>query len=368
MKRILLTLAMLSMAAAASAQYYYPDAVNSEMLRFGHRTQPQRKEIVLPCQVNGYNLYKADLHTHSVFSDGSVTPQFRVKEAWLEGLDVMAVTEHIEYRPHEKVFGSYLQAEGPFNPDLNTSVNIARKEAEIWDVFIIPGAEITRSGRDVGHFNALFTKDNNAIYHEDPVQAIRNAKSQGALVMHNHPGWTRTSIDFTPTEQIAYGEGLIDGVEVVNYVEFYPGIIDRVRDHGLFIAANSDIHASAEEEYNADGFNRPITLIFATERTEAGLREALEAGRTLALAFNTMCGSEALLVDFFKAAVSVKWLSENVFMLTNNTSIPFVIQQEGRNQERINPFSTVRFDGPKSFVVHNMFCGKDAHPIVELSF
>ena len=367
MRRILLTIALLSVAAMASAQNYYGDAVNSEMLRFGHRTQPQRAEIVLPCQVNGYNLYKADLHTHSVFSDGSVTPQFRVREAWLEGLDVMAVTEHIEYRPHEKVFGEYLKAEGPFNTDLNTSVNLALKEAAIWDIFIIPGSEITRNGTTVGHFNALFTKDNNLIYDDDPVQAIRNAKKQGALVMHNHPGWTRTDIDFTPTEQAAYDEGLIDGVEVVNYVEFYPGIIDRVREHGLFIAANSDIHASAEEEYNAEGFNRPITLIFATERTEAGLREALEAGRTLALAFNTICGSESLLLDFFKAAVSVKWLSEDVFMLTNNTSIPFLIQQEGRNQERIKPFSTVRFDGPKSFTVLNMFCGKESNLEVELS-
>ena len=368
MKRILLTFALLSMAVIASAQNYYVDAVNSEMLRFGHRTQPQRKEIVLPCQVNGYNLYKADLHTHSVFSDGSVTPQFRVKEAWLEGLDVMAVTEHLEYRLHENMLGTYLKAEGPFDPDLNTSVKIAQKEAAIWDIFIIPGTEISRHGRDVGHFNALFTKDNNTIFHPDPVQAIINAKNQGALVMHNHPGWMRTSIGFTPTEQAAYAEGLIDGVEVVNELEFYPGIIDRVRERGLFIAANSDIHASAEEEYNSNGFNRPITLIFAKERTEAGLREALEAGRTLALAFTTICGSEELLVDFFKSAVSVKWLSEDVFMLTNNTSIPLLIQQEGRNQERINPFSTVRFDGPKSFVVLNMFCGKDVHPIVELSF
>ncbi len=368
MKRVLLAFVLLSTATIASAQYYYVDAVNSEMLRFGNYTLAQRKEIVMPCQVNGYNLYKADLHTHSVFSDGSVTPQFRVKEAWLEGLDVMAVTEHIEYRPCDKVFATYLNAEGQFQPDLNASVNFARKEAAVWDVFIIPGAEITRSGKDVGHFNALFTKDNNVIYHPDPVQAIRNAKNQGALVMHNHPGWTRTNIDFTPTEQIAYDEGLIDGVEVINQTEFYPGIIDRVKEHGLFIAANSDIHTSAAEEYNADGFNRPITLIFATERTESGLREALEAGRTLALAFNTMCGSEELLVDFFKAAVSVRWLSEDVFMLTNNTSVPFVIQQEGRNQERINPFSTVRFNGPGSFVVHNMFFGEGAHPTVHLSF
>ena len=35
-------------------------------------------------QVNGYNVYKADLHTHTVFSDGQVMPNFRVNEASLD--------------------------------------------------------------------------------------------------------------------------------------------------------------------------------------------------------------------------------------------------------------------------------------------
>ena len=306
MKRILLSAALMFFAAAVSAQNYYVDAQNPDILRFGDYREPVRKEVVLPCQVGGYKVYKSDLHTHSVYSDGSVTPQFRVKEAWLEGLDVIAVTEHIEYRPFENEFGEYLHADLKKDRDLNAAVRLAQKEGAYWDVFIIPGTEITRDGTTVGHFNALFTQDNNKVYDDDPVQAIRNAKAQGALVMHNHPGWWRTSIDFTEAEKVAYGEGLIDGVEVMNYNEFYPGIIDRVQERGLFIAANTDIHASSAEDFNKYEYMRPMTLIFATERTEAGLREAMEAGRTLAFGFNTLCGSEQLLVDFFKASVNVK--------------------------------------------------------------
>ena len=90
-------------------------------------------------------------------------------------MDVIAVTEHIEYRPFDKEFGDYLQADHTKDRDLNTSVRHAQKEGAYWDIFIIPGTEITRSGRYVGHFNALFTVDNNEIYDEDPVQAIRIA-------------------------------------------------------------------------------------------------------------------------------------------------------------------------------------------------
>lgn len=367
-KSVLAAIFALLCSLTAVAQNYYVDAENPEMLRFGDFHGSSRKELVLPAQVGEYNVYKADLHTHTIYSDGSVTPEFRVKEAWLEGLDIIAITDHIEWRPAEDAFGAYLHADGKSDKDLNTAVRIAQKEAEYWDLFIIPGTEITRDGTTVGHFNALFTTDNNKVYDPDPVQAIRNAKNQGALVMHNHPGWWRTSIDFTAAEKKAYEEGLIDGVEVMNDTEFYPGIIDRVRERGLFISANTDIHASSAEHFNSREYMRPITLIFAEERTEKGLREALEAGRTLAFGFNTLCGSEVLLSEFFKASVSVKKLSGNAYMLTNNSSVPYVIKANGSNQMHLDPFTTIRLEGQPAFYVLNMFCGQSEHPLVELSF
>ena len=30
--------------------------------------------------MGGYTVYKADLHTHSIYSDGDCTPEFRVRE------------------------------------------------------------------------------------------------------------------------------------------------------------------------------------------------------------------------------------------------------------------------------------------------
>ncbi|MGB1168372.1 MAG: PHP domain-containing protein, partial [Flavobacteriaceae bacterium] len=43
-----------------------------------------------------------DLHIHTVFSDGAVWPSIRVEEARREGLDLIAMTEHLEYQPHEE--------------------------------------------------------------------------------------------------------------------------------------------------------------------------------------------------------------------------------------------------------------------------
>lgn len=391
-------MAFLLFGTAAGAQQYYQDSKNPEMLRHAERHEPCRQEIVLP-QVNGYNVYKSDLHTHTIFSDGAVLPKYRIKEAWLDGLDVMAVTEHIEYRPSEKTFVDYLEKyrskkydeavntnlgrKAPTSDgimvDLNRGVRESVKEAAKYGLTIIPGSEITRDGTTVGHFNALFTTDNNLIYDPDPAQAVRNAKAQGALVMHNHPGWRRKDIEFTETEKIVYGEGLVDGVEVMNGAEFYPGIIDRVQEKGLFIAANTDIHASTAEEYNMQGMRRPMTLILAKENTLESLREALEADRTIAYGYNTLCGAEQLLKDFFAAGVTLRVVpgqegsEKPTLMLTNNTSVSYVIRQAGANQRRFNAFSTISLTPAKgkkvvSFEVINMFCSKDGHPVVELTF
>lgn len=386
MKRVVSVCCFLFVCVFANAQFYYQDSKNSQMLRPLKRQQICRKEIILP-QVNGYNVYKADLHTHSVFSDGQVLPKYRINEAWLEGLDVIAVTEHIEYRPSEATFHDYLKKytdkkllsgvkafeDGEQWVDLNYSVKEAQKVASKYGVTVIPGTEITRSGEKVGHFNALFTTDNNLIYDPDPVQSLRNAKAQNALVMHNHPGWRRTSLDYTPTEKAAYDEGLIDGVEVVNGSEVYPLIIDRVQEKGLFIAANSDIHASTAETYGVLGEHRPMTLIFAKDKSLDSLREALESGRTLAYAHNTLFGDESLLIDFFMASIEVIEIGEEIIQLTNKSSVPYVLQKKGNNQRCLDAFSTIRVNIGKgrktlSFSVLNMWSGSEKHPVMKLSW
>ena len=260
MKKLLFFAALL-MASAASAQTHYQDAGNPELLRHHQDKTRQRREIILP-EVNGYTVFKADLHTHSIFSDGSVTPEFRVQEAWHDGLDVMAVTEHLEYRPYEQKMVNFLNdllPEGTkatntniigtgktdkdgIKSDLNYPVRLAEAAAKGYGLTIIPGIEITRTPETIGHFNALFTKDNNTIHDTDPLQAFRNARAQGALVMSNHPGWRRTNIEMTQTEKTAYAEKLIDGVEVMNTGEFYPGVIDQAIEQKVFMASNTDVH------------------------------------------------------------------------------------------------------------------------------
>ena len=162
MKKLLFFCAALTATFTATGQHYYTDSANPDITRHSLRIAPQRVEFVLP-EVGGYTVYKADLHTHSIYSDGDCTPEFRVREAWYDGLDVLAITEHVEYRRHEGKMLNFLKGYVPegtepvnyniiakpadeqgIQSDLNFPVKLAQETAAKYGITIIPGAEITR--------------------------------------------------------------------------------------------------------------------------------------------------------------------------------------------------------------------------------
>ena len=381
MKKILFTIVALLSSWIADAQYTFQDSNNQDVLRITRRANnDSRSEIVIP-QVNGYNVYKADLHSHTIFSDGKVTPEWRVEEAWQDGLDIVAITDHIENRPYVTRLPKYLngvevqvQNEKEISVDLNASVRLAQDQARKLNMLLIPGAEISRPYKTVGHLNALFTTDNNAIPAEDPLQALRNAKAQGALVQFNHPGTGRTSLDLTEFEINAYKEGLIDGIEIFNNNGFYPKAIDRALEKGLYMSGNSDVHTTTDIAYSDATLSRNITLIFAKEKTMEAVKDALVNRRTIAYGFDQIAGEESLIKDLFNACVTAEFVrvdskGNTIFNLTNMSSLVFAASINGSNPHWIAPFSTIPMK-IKSDVIElkilNMWCGEGKHPVIEV--
>lgn len=119
---------------------------------WAHGGSDDARRMDFPNTASGGVILPVDLHTHSVFSDGSVWPDIRVQEAKRDGLMAMAVTEHVEYQPHA--------ADIP-HPDRNRSYKLAADFAKN-DLLVIPGAEITRD-MPPGHVNAVFITDANAL-------------------------------------------------------------------------------------------------------------------------------------------------------------------------------------------------------------
>src|SRR5512138_310261 len=110
-----------------------------------HEPVTRARTVVNIPDIPGYVTLKCDFHIHTVFSDGLVWPSVRSEEAWREGLDAIAITDHIEYQPHK----------ADVSTNHNRSYEIARGTGSGLDVLVVHGSEITRQ-MPPGHLNALF--------------------------------------------------------------------------------------------------------------------------------------------------------------------------------------------------------------------
>lgn len=251
--------------------------------------------------IPGYQTLKCDFHIHTVFSDGSVWPNIRVQEAIRDGLDAISMTEHIEYQPHEEDIP---------HPDRNRSHNIALESAEDSDLIIVRGSEITRD-MPPGHNNSIFIQDANRLLVEDSLAVFQEAKRQGGFTFWNHPNWTAHRKDgvarLEPMHERLIEEDLLQGIEVVNEGTYSDEALQIALDYDLTIMGTSDIHGLVDWQFEVpEGGHRPLTLVFATERSEAGIKEALLAKRTVAYFKSRLIGRAEYLMPLLQASIRVQ--------------------------------------------------------------
>lgn len=294
-----------------------------------------RQEIALP-DLPGYKTLKCDFHIHTVFSDGIVWPSLRVDEAWEDGLDAIAITDHIEGNP-KKIPGQNHQ-----------EYEIALPQAKAKNIILVKGGEISR-GMPPGHFCALFVTDVNALNVPEYMDAIGEAVRQGGFIIWNHPGWRKQQPDTTrwmAEHEAIYKKGWMHGIEVFNEMEWYPEALQWAIDKKLAIIGNSDIHDVLNRKYNRELFPvRPITLVFAKERTEASLKEAMFARRTATLFFNKLIGPKELIDPLINLSIQVSkpYLVQDGYInfeVKNNSDIEFTLLKTGNDDSGL-PHKTI---------------------------
>jgi hypothetical protein len=282
-------------------------------------SESSERAIVFPDTAEFLTL-SLDPHTHSVFSDGHVWPTIRVEEALRDGLDAIAITEHLEYQPHRQDIP---------HEDRNRSWEHANASVKDSEILVVHGSEITRN-QPVGHLNALFLTDSNSLLHkptdiskEDtsayqkavrdwPAEkALAAAAAQDAFVFLNHLDWTSQQpsgiAELTEFHLKMIEQGLIHGVEVANTHNYSEHSFAIALKHDLAILGSSDIHGLIDWDYPPEkGIHRPVTLILAKERTQQGLLEALVARRTVAWYNNLLVGREAHVRPIVEASISIR--------------------------------------------------------------
>lgn len=325
------------------------------------------RRITIP-DTGGFKVFKGDFHMHTLFSDGHVMPVDRVNEAVQNGLDVIAITEHIEHRPYFSRTGKWNLNDEQGN-DHNIAFNLAKPDADSKNLLLVHATEITKSTMAPGHFNVLFAKDVNPIAAEvaDWRKMLQVAADQGAFLLWNHPGWQfpyggiekGAPLRFTAEHEEVYKRGLMHGIEVFNSTEYYPVVSDWCNERDLAIFANSDIHASEFNHYGVQNPLRPITLVLAKERTLESVREAMFARRTIAWAAGMIWGRDPWLPELFKASVDITTITPGTLELTNKSSLPITVSLGGLafNLAKDTKQQVYRTAGVKALTVANWLIG-----------
>ncbi len=383
--------------------------------------QPEQdaRSIDFP-DAEGYVTLVADLHTHTVFSDGDVWPTIRIEEATKDGIDVISFTEHLEYQPH---------IEDIPHPDRNRSFELGQLAVSNSDLMVIRGAEITRQINDnlkaPGHINAVFIQDANKLYRYDASrkeealaqfrpqatihspaeeynaiarlwpaeQAMQEANAQSAFVFWNHPAWFAQRPDGIATLENIHkqfiADGLLHGIEVVNMHWFSEAALQIALDNNLTILGTSDVHQLIDWDYEPHhGGHRPVTLILAETNTEASVKEALFARRTVVWFNDLLIGEERNVAPLLKASLTIasasytpdttilevtfRNVSDATFQLKNLSSYTFaedddylVIPQHSETMIPVNvidSLATVELE----FEVLNAIVAPKTHPRLKL--
>ena len=348
----------------------------------GLHQHPAERAIRFP-DLDSLLTLTADLHMHTVFSDGSVWPDIRVQEAVRDSLDAIAITEHLEYQPH--------QSDIP-HPDRNRAWQVAEKSARPYSLIVIRGSEITRD-MPPGHSNAIFIEDANKLLRDDPVEVFKEARRQGAFTFWNHPNWIAQRKDgvatMTGLHRQLIADTLLQGIEVVNDVTYSDEALQIALDYNLTLIGTSDIHGLVDWQYKVpEGGHRPVTLVFAEEKTPDAMKKALFERRTAVWFDNTLIAREREMLPLLNACLTVEkaWYNGDspvaYVTLANRSDAHFVLENlsgytlhEHPDIVLLPPQSSLTLqvktlemkeDFLLKFKVWNAVTAPATHPVVEL--
>ncbi|MBC8167156.1 MAG: hypothetical protein H7Y20_14960 [Bryobacteraceae bacterium] len=293
-----------------------------------------RKDLSFPT-LGEFQVVTGDFHVHTLYSEGTVMPSVRLYEAWTEGVDVLAITDHAEFlrtslpekrgRAYDEVL------------ELARALNLVLiRGAEVSTVYTadneLMSDVVARKNTD---FIVLFVTDENALFAPFDV-AMERAKQQGCLNIWAHPGH-----DWRPIPQKFLDQGWLHGIEIRNTVTsggsgaeeyrgsyFYPRVAEWAEEKNVALIASSDVHSPAEFE-RLPRAKRDYTLLLVRDRSPEAVREAILARRTMTWFDDMLWGSAEHLTSLLQHSVAIRgmWTEKRLggLQIHNRCSFPFEI-------------------------------------------
>lgn len=251
-----------------------------------------KKELIPAGQAQ----FKANLHCHSVYSDGALTPA-QLKEVYMaQGYSAIAFTDHDVFIPHPELTDEHFVALNGYEMEINETGKPGKyaRTTHIVLVALDPDTQNqvcyhrsdylfgnAANQRDLLHFDATLPDYVRSYTPECINDMIRRCREGGFYVIYAHPGWS--------LENYAHYMQLngMDAMEIVNYSSLVEGddemnskvYDDMLRgDKRIFCVATDDNHNHAPADSHAWDSCGGFTMISAPTLEYRAITSALKQG------------------------------------------------------------------------------------------
>ncbi len=244
--------------------------------------------------------YKANLHCHSVLSDGKRTPEELKAMYKAHGYSVLAITDHERPHHHQAMteadfimltgYECYIRPDrqsryNPYAKEVHLNLFARDPENETMICFNEPYCKyLRRDGALEGLKTAGSTRPRE-FTREYIDEYIRTAQENGYIVAFNHPYWSmEDEAEILAHEGIFSMEMCNYSAYVMNHLEYSGALYDKALTAGkrLFVHGADDNHNVAPlDDPDNDSFGS-FTMIMPDEFTYQGIFEAMEKGEMYA--------------------------------------------------------------------------------------
>ena len=241
--------------------------------------------------------YKANLHCHSILSDGKKTPEELKAMYKGEGYGILAITDHERPAEHQELsdenFIMLTGYECYIRPNSEGKYDKYQREIHL-NLFAKEPKNISHVCLDERYCRYL--KRDNALEGAVKVgsekpreftreyinEYIKTAKDNGYLVVYNHPYWSMDNeADIISYDGFSSLEICNYGSYLMNNLDYCGALYDKFLQNGkhIFCHAADDNHNADPE--NPDSFGA-FTVIMPDEFSYSGVIDAMEKGEMYA--------------------------------------------------------------------------------------
>jgi len=222
--------------------------------------------------------YKANLHTHTTRSDGSIAPQYVVDKYHQLGYHILALTDHNEVTFPWTSFASMEAsakskerlADGKVSPE---NLVYENRDPATLGMIAIQGNEVSSPH----HVGSLFNDYNHSTKQEDSTFIATAAKN--GLVIINHPGRYKHNAQWYIDFYQKYNH--LIGMEIYNQGDRYPN--DRQLWDSVLVALlpARPVWAYSNDDMHGEGrLGRNWNIFVLPELTKEWVRKGIEEGRS----------------------------------------------------------------------------------------